>query len=248
MSRWGAGRRREEKGFRNTSNGQRLLPGSSKSLTKPESTAGDKAGAMADGHKYLANAGSSGTGRASTHLLAPPHKCSVFHVQLFWGEKKYTSKAKRFKAAHLNEGLLSLLRLAAWPLSASITWLPLCKWEGSHKFAPVFAPVFDIPVKSSSPIMWSTGMRDCSTQVTAGQVKGFSSSDNGYKEFETTQCLDLVLHLRVKKPTEYYWKHSVYYSCYYAPRYFTCEKRTSKVQTQQAHRQTQQTSPTQTLN
>lgn len=79
------GARRKGSGDKNTD--QKLLQFSQSNWHKQRLLLDEQPGA--DGHKHLAKADSGGTGRASTHLFAPPHECSILHVQLCWGEKKY---------------------------------------------------------------------------------------------------------------------------------------------------------------
>lgn len=131
------------------------------------------------------------------------HACSLhlsnapFSTSNFSDGKKYTSKPNRCKAAHLTEVLLSFWCLAARPFATSMTWLLLHKGEGSQKRCTCSCPLFAIPTKTKSPVMWQTAPRDGSAYSRAGG--GCSSSSNAGKVFQTPLWLDRVLSLRRTK-------------------------------------------------
>lgn len=82
-------------------------------------------------------------------------------------------------------------------------------------------------------------MRDCPTQVTVGQVRGLSILNNDYKEFKTTQWLDLVLQLRTTKTLNAMFSVVFITAATMHPDTYVWEKN-KQGPTQQAHRQTWQ--------
>lgn len=64
--------------------------------------------------------------------------------------------------------------------------------------------------------------------------EGFFKLKQQLQRIQDNTTVRLGLTAEKNKNIEYYWKHSVYYSCYYAPRYLMCAKRISQVRTQQA--------------